>query len=189
MLKGVPQLAALGPVFKTCPPVQVRRAELGVVAVVALSANWASCAGNCQLIASLPSGADLPNSIMNQFHALPLHNPAQLTEEETEYKVVCVRHVLDSHLVLQFNCTNTVKEQVGRGTRSQGSCSCRPVGLDIGRRQYKAAVVWRHAAGAGWPAGLRAASQLTATGLQVARTSLAHLSAGAPFSLHRCWSM
>jgi len=25
MLKGVPQLAALGPVFKTCPPVQVRR--------------------------------------------------------------------------------------------------------------------------------------------------------------------
>lgn len=57
MLKGVPQLAALGPVFKTCPPVQ-------------------------------------------------------LTEEETEYKVVCVRHVLDSHLVLQFNCTNTVKEQV-----------------------------------------------------------------------------
>ena len=27
--------------------------------------------------------------------------------------MVCVRHVLDSHLVLQFNCTNTVKEQVG----------------------------------------------------------------------------
>lgn len=57
MLKAVPQLAALGPVFKTCPPVQ-------------------------------------------------------LTEEETEYKVVCVRHVLEGHVVLQFNCTNTVKEQV-----------------------------------------------------------------------------
>lgn len=25
MVKGVPQLAALGPVFKTCPAVQVRR--------------------------------------------------------------------------------------------------------------------------------------------------------------------
>ena len=36
----------------------------------------------------------------------------QLTEEETEYKVACVRHVLESHLVLQFNCTNTVREQV-----------------------------------------------------------------------------
>lgn len=26
--------------------------------------------------------------------------------------MVCVRHVLDAHLVLQFNCTNTVREQV-----------------------------------------------------------------------------
>ncbi|EFN55078.1 hypothetical protein CHLNCDRAFT_31542 [Chlorella variabilis] len=57
MLKAVPQLAALGPVFKTCSPVQ-------------------------------------------------------LTEEETEYKVVCVRHVLEGHIVFQFNCTNTVREQV-----------------------------------------------------------------------------
>ncbi|KAL4437499.1 hypothetical protein ABPG77_003480 [Micractinium sp. CCAP 211/92] len=57
MLKAVPELAALGPVFKTCAPVQ-------------------------------------------------------LTEEETEYKVVCVRHVLEGHIVFQFNCTNTVKEQV-----------------------------------------------------------------------------
>jgi hypothetical protein len=40
---------------------------------------------------------------------------AQLTEEETEYKVVCVRHVLEGHLVLQFNCTNTVREQVLEG--------------------------------------------------------------------------
>lgn len=39
-------------------------------------------------------------------------NPEQLTEEETEYKVVCVRHVLEAHVVLQFHCTNTVSEQV-----------------------------------------------------------------------------
>jgi hypothetical protein len=38
--------------------------------------------------------------------------PLQLTEEETEYKVVCVRHILEGHLVFQFNCTNTVREQV-----------------------------------------------------------------------------
>jgi coatomer protein complex subunit gamma len=38
--------------------------------------------------------------------------PIQLTEEETEYNVTAVKHVFDSHVVLQFNCTNTVKEQV-----------------------------------------------------------------------------
>ncbi|GAB4819163.1 hypothetical protein N2152v2_006209 [Parachlorella kessleri] len=57
MLKAVPQLAALGPIFKTS-------------------------------------------------------RPLQLTEEETEYKIVCVKHVLEGHVVFQFLCTNTVKEQV-----------------------------------------------------------------------------
>lgn len=36
----------------------------------------------------------------------------QLTEEETEYKILCVKHVLESHVVFQFLCTNTVREQV-----------------------------------------------------------------------------
>ena len=35
-----------------------------------------------------------------------------LTEEETEYSVSLVKHVFQAHLVLQFNCTNTVAEQV-----------------------------------------------------------------------------
>lgn len=56
-LRAVPQLAALGAPFKTCPAVQ-------------------------------------------------------LTEDETEYKVVCVRHVLPAHDVFQFHVTNTVREQV-----------------------------------------------------------------------------
>lgn len=56
-VRAVPQLAGLGPVFKTSPPVQ-------------------------------------------------------LTEEETEYKVVAVHHVLEKHDVFQFHITNTVKEQV-----------------------------------------------------------------------------
>lgn len=38
--------------------------------------------------------------------------PVQLTEEETEYKVVAVHHVLKNHDVFQFHITNTVKEQV-----------------------------------------------------------------------------
>ena len=56
-LRAVPELSALGPVFKSCPSVQ-------------------------------------------------------LTEDETEYKVVCVHHILAEHDVFQFNITNTVKEQV-----------------------------------------------------------------------------
>lgn len=55
--RAVPELAALGPVFKSCPAVQ-------------------------------------------------------LTEEETEYKVVCVRHILAENDVFQFQITNTVKEQI-----------------------------------------------------------------------------
>ncbi len=41
--------------------------------------------------------------------------PVRLTEEDTEYSVFCVKHVFESHLVLQFNCTNTVPEQVLEG--------------------------------------------------------------------------
>jgi hypothetical protein len=35
-----------------------------------------------------------------------------LTEEDTEYKVLCIKHVYASHVVFQFNCTNTISEQV-----------------------------------------------------------------------------
>ena len=38
--------------------------------------------------------------------------PIALTEEETEYKVVLTKHVFASHVVLQFACQNTIKEQV-----------------------------------------------------------------------------
>ena len=38
--------------------------------------------------------------------------PIQLTEEETEYNVLCVHHVFEAHDVFQFHITNTVPEQV-----------------------------------------------------------------------------
>ena len=38
--------------------------------------------------------------------------PLLLTEEETEYNIALVVHVLETHVLLQFNCTNTVAEQV-----------------------------------------------------------------------------
>ena len=35
-----------------------------------------------------------------------------LTESETEYTVSCVKHMFAEHLVLQFNCTNTLNDQL-----------------------------------------------------------------------------
>eukprot|EP00620_Florenciella_sp_RCC1587_P018520 CAMPEP_0182559454 /NCGR_PEP_ID=MMETSP1324-20130603/2569_1 /TAXON_ID=236786 /ORGANISM="Florenciella sp., Strain RCC1587" /LENGTH=950 /DNA_ID=CAMNT_0024771715 /DNA_START=30 /DNA_END=2882 /DNA_ORIENTATION=+ len=37
--------------------------------------------------------------------------PVELTESETEYVVKCVKHILDGHVVLQFDVTNTIAEQ------------------------------------------------------------------------------
>lgn len=35
-----------------------------------------------------------------------------VTEEDTEYDVSCVKHVFGEHIVLQFNCMNTISDQV-----------------------------------------------------------------------------
>eukprot|EP01087_Luapelamoeba_hula_P006403 TRINITY_DN1648_c1_g2_i1.p1 TRINITY_DN1648_c1_g2~~TRINITY_DN1648_c1_g2_i1.p1 ORF type:complete len:876 (+),score=106.12 TRINITY_DN1648_c1_g2_i1:212-2839(+) len=36
----------------------------------------------------------------------------ELTESETEYVVNCVKHIFAEHVVFQFNCTNTIKDQL-----------------------------------------------------------------------------
>merc|ERR1719336_3805604 len=38
--------------------------------------------------------------------------PAELTESETEYTVACIKHVYPGHVVLQFDCTNTLADQL-----------------------------------------------------------------------------
>ncbi|XP_062990683.1 coatomer subunit gamma-2 [Elgaria multicarinata webbii] len=38
--------------------------------------------------------------------------PAQLTEAETEYFVRCIKHVFSNHVVFQFDCTNTLNDQL-----------------------------------------------------------------------------
>ena len=38
--------------------------------------------------------------------------PVELTETETEYVVTCVKHVFTEHLTLQFDCTNTLNDQL-----------------------------------------------------------------------------
>lgn len=39
-------------------------------------------------------------------------SPVELTETETEYFVQCIKHVFPEHLVLQFECTNTLSDQL-----------------------------------------------------------------------------
>ncbi|XP_074333279.1 coatomer subunit gamma-like [Apium graveolens] len=38
--------------------------------------------------------------------------PVELTEAETEYAVNAVKHIFDEHVVFQYNCTNTIPEQL-----------------------------------------------------------------------------
>ncbi|CAB4008575.1 coatomer subunit gamma-2-like [Paramuricea clavata] len=38
--------------------------------------------------------------------------PLELTESETEYVVHCVKHVFARHIVFQYDCTNTLNDQV-----------------------------------------------------------------------------
>ncbi|KAG2217384.1 hypothetical protein INT45_005268 [Circinella minor] len=38
--------------------------------------------------------------------------PIELTESETEYVVHCVKHTFAQHIVFQFNCTNTLNDQL-----------------------------------------------------------------------------
>jgi len=38
--------------------------------------------------------------------------PIQLTESETEYVVTCIKHTFAEHMVFQFNCTNTLNDQI-----------------------------------------------------------------------------
>ncbi|KAM8974095.1 coatomer subunit gamma-2 isoform 3-T3 [Pelodytes ibericus] len=39
-------------------------------------------------------------------------DPVQLTEAETEYFVRCIKHVFTNHIVFQFDCTNTLNDQL-----------------------------------------------------------------------------
>ncbi|RWS30904.1 Coatomer subunit gamma-2-like protein [Leptotrombidium deliense] len=43
--------------------------------------------------------------------------PIELTESETEYVVQCVKHVFKRHIVLQFDCTNTLNDQILENVR------------------------------------------------------------------------
>uniref|UniRef100_A0A1I7XYF9 Coatomer subunit gamma n=1 Tax=Steinernema glaseri TaxID=37863 RepID=A0A1I7XYF9_9BILA len=39
-------------------------------------------------------------------------SPVELTEAETEYSVTCIKHTFANHVVLQFDCCNTLNDQL-----------------------------------------------------------------------------
>merc|ERR1711872_115020 len=43
--------------------------------------------------------------------------PVELTESETEYTVACIKHIYPGHVVLQFDCTNTLADQLLESAR------------------------------------------------------------------------
>jgi len=52
---------------------------------------------------------------IKQFNLGPIiksSSPIELTESETEYLVQCVKHMYKNHLILQFDCTNTLDDQI-----------------------------------------------------------------------------
>jgi len=57
------------------------------------------------LLASIPQFANLGPLFKSS-------KPVELTESETEYVVNVVKHIFNDHIVLQFNCTNTIAEQL-----------------------------------------------------------------------------
>jgi len=57
------------------------------------------------VLASIPQFANLGPLFSSS-------QPVELTESETEYVVNCVKHIFPKHIVFQFNCTNTLEDQL-----------------------------------------------------------------------------
>lgn len=47
----------------------------------------------------------------------------ELTEAETEYAVNVVKHIFDRHVVFQYNCTNTIPEQLLENVMPKIKCT------------------------------------------------------------------
>ncbi len=76
-LSAIPEIAELGPLFKSSQPVELTGESLLLLTY-------------CFLLLSF----------------------SLLLESETEYTVRCIKHIFPDHLVLQFDCTNTLNDQL-----------------------------------------------------------------------------
>ena len=65
--------------------------------------------------------------------------PTELSEEETEYVVRCIKHVMPEHIILQFLIQNTVEEQrlVNCTVAIEGDSECFEVAGEIAAESIK----------------------------------------------------
>ncbi|KAJ7535408.1 hypothetical protein O6H91_12G032000 [Diphasiastrum complanatum] len=71
---------------------------------------------------ALPLGTSAPDAYEKLLSSVPEFSsfgklfkssaPVELTEAETEYSVNAIKHVYLGHVIFQFNCTNTIAEQL-----------------------------------------------------------------------------
>eukprot|EP00117_Sycon_ciliatum_P033353 scpid35960/ scgid25681/ Coatomer subunit gamma-2; Gamma-2-coat protein len=95
-------------------------ATSGASTAASLTAGSASASGAA---AAAKTGASAQDVYSEQLAAIPEFadlgplfrssiKPVELTESETEYVVRCVRHMFANHVVFQFDCTNTLNDQL-----------------------------------------------------------------------------
>ncbi|TPX44374.1 hypothetical protein SeLEV6574_g04537 [Synchytrium endobioticum] len=100
-----------------------QEAAMGVPTLAAPSAAAANAAqSQGPATTSANVGGDMQSMYVGQMDKIPQlaglgqlfksSNPVELTEPELEYVVTCIKHVFAEHLVLQFNCTNTMNDQL-----------------------------------------------------------------------------
>ncbi|CAH2275472.1 coatomer subunit gamma-2 [Pelobates cultripes] len=99
-------------------PFDMKSVPLATVPFMEQKTDLASMA-NKQPEKVLPARQDIFQeqlSAIPEFRSLgPLFKssePVQLTEAETEYFVRCIKHVFTEHIVFQFDCTNTLNDQL-----------------------------------------------------------------------------
>lgn len=86
---------------------------------------------------------------VKQFNLRPIiksSTPIELTEQETEYTVQCIKHMYKNHLILQFDCKNTLEDQVlenvsielkePAGFKKLASVTCDQLKYDVSGRAY-----------------------------------------------------
>lgn len=113
---------------KAAPEAKLPKPQGGLMAAAAAGGTAAAAGGAAAggaAAAGSAGGAGAAAGYSSQYEAIikarpefaslgPLFKscaPVRLTEEDTEYAIHAVKHVFAEHLVLQFDCTNTIAEQ------------------------------------------------------------------------------
>ncbi|KAH9595849.1 Coatomer subunit gamma-2, variant 2 [Schistosoma haematobium] len=119
---GSPFSLATVPIADIVQPNDLSSAiESDVVKIKAKSNTMAGEGRNASLVSQM-SGKRIQDSFAEQLASIPEFSGlgsifkssslVELTESDTEYVVTCIKHLFSRHLVLQFDCVNTMADQV-----------------------------------------------------------------------------